>query len=389
VDSSVSDELRHHSSETEVTLPQLADGGGPGWLMLITMRHEMKNRYRVFRRGWGTFYCEDLVTKKQTTLGTRDKDEAFRLVAAKNETEETPAFSLHLARVYWKAGDPAAAARTWQHVMDEIPKLKQGETQHRWLTAIKDKVLDSIRNMVVLETQAEHFLKVLENGSVSTNIYLRRIHNFALDMNWLPWPVLPKKRWPAIKFKEKRGITLAEHQAIVARELNPERKAFYHLAWHLGAAQSDIAFLEAENIDWEHSVISFARKKTGSIAIMRFDENVAEILRDLPASGPLFPYLRTVRAGDRATEFHQRCVGLNIKGVTLHSYRYAWAERAKTAGYPERFAQEALGHNSKAVHRAYARKAKVELPSLGEYERQRAMFAGGKIAEPVAKIANA
>jgi integrase len=41
-------------------------------------------------------------------------------------------------------------------------------------------------------------------------------------------------------------------------------------------------------------------------------------------------------------------------GVTLHSYRYAWAERAKTCAMPERFAQEALGHNSKAVHRAYA-----------------------------------
>ena len=349
----------------------------------------MKNRYRVFRRGWGTYYCEDLVTKQQITLKTRDKDEAYRLVAARNETEEAPAFSLHLARVYWKAGDPAAAQRTWQHVMDEIPKLKTGDTQARWFTAIKDKAFDSLRNLVVLETQAEHFLKVLENGSISTNIYLRRIHNFALDMNWLPWPVLPKKRWPAVKFKEKRGITLAEHLAIVARELNPERKAFYQLAWHLGAAQSDIAFLEAENIDWEHNVISFARKKTGSIAIMRFDREVAEILRDLPGSGPLFPYLRTVRAGDRATEFHQRCVGLKIKGVTLHSYRYAWAERAKTAGYPERFAQEALGHNSKAVHRAYARKAKVELPSLGEYERQRKMFLEGKIAEPAVQIANA
>ena len=68
--------------------------------MLITMRHEMKNRYRVFRRGWGTFYCEDLVTKKQTTLKTRDRDEAYRLVAAQNENEDAPAFSLHLARVY-------------------------------------------------------------------------------------------------------------------------------------------------------------------------------------------------------------------------------------------------------------------------------------------------
>jgi len=45
-------------------------------------------------------------------------------------------------------------------------------------------------------------------------------------------------------------------------------------------------------------------------------------------------------------------------------------ERAKTCGYPERFAQEALGHNSIAVHRAYAKKAKVKLPSLEEYERK-------------------
>ena len=354
------------------------------------MKENMKQRYRVFLRPWGTYYFEDLVTGKQETLKTRDKNEAFRLVAAKNENEKAPAFSLHLARVYWKAGDPAGATRTWQHVMDEIPKLKKGNTRNRCLTAIKDKALDSIRNMVVLETQAEHFLKVLEKGSVCTNIYLRRIHNFALDMNWLPWPVLPKKRWPVIKFKEKRGITWEEHQAIVARELNPERRAFYQLAWHLGASQSDIAFLEVENIDWESNVISFARRKTGSIALMRFDEETAELLRSLPNRGPLFPYLRSVRAGDRSTEFHQRCVALGIKGVSLHSYRYAWAERAKKAGYPERFAQEALGHNSKAVHRAYARKAKVELPALGEYEKQRAKFAEAtKSLEPVARAVNA
>ncbi len=108
--------------------------------------------------------------------------------------------------------------------------------------------------MVVLETMAEHFLKVLEHGSVSTNIYLRRIHNFAMDMGWLAWPVLPKKRWPAIKFQDKRAITLTEHQAIVAREQNPERKAFYQLAWHMGASQSDLAGLEAENVDWETNV---------------------------------------------------------------------------------------------------------------------------------------
>jgi integrase len=63
-------------------------------------------------------------------------------------------------------------------------------------------------------------------------------------------------------------------------------------------------------------------------------------LKDLPSEGLLFPYLASVRASDRATEFKQRCGRLGIKGVTLHSYRYAWAERAKASGYPERFAME-------------------------------------------------
>lgn len=330
----------------------------------------MKNRYRVFRRGWGTYYCEDLATKKQESLKTRDKDEAFRLVAARNETDEAPGFSRHLARVYWKAGDPEAAKRTWQHVMNEIPKLKRDDTRTRWLTAIKDSAFDLIRNLVVLETQAQDFIKVLEEGSVSTNVYLRRIHNFALDMDWLPWPVLPKKRWPAVRFKQKRAIKLEEHLAIISRELNEERKAFYELAWHLGASQSDIAFLDAKDVNWKERVVAFSRKKTGTKVLQFFDDQTSEVLRRLPSCGPLFPYLRTVRAGDRATEFKQRCAGLKIKGVSLHCYRYAWAQRARRAGMPLRFAQEALGHNSKAVHQAYADLPEVVVPTLSDYEKQ-------------------
>jgi len=41
----------------------------------------------------------------------------------------------------------------------------------------------------------------------------------------------------------------------------------------------------------------------------------------------------------------------------------------KTCGYPERFAQAALGH-SNAVHRAYARKAQVVIPTHEDYERK-------------------
>lgn len=108
-----------------------------------------------------------------------------------------------------------------------------------------------------------------------------------------------------------------------------------------------------------HSQLHGEEKRGGSHCTQALD-----VFKDLPGEGPLFPYLATVRAGDRATEIGQRCRQLDIKGVTLHSYRYAWAERAKVCGYPERFAQEALGHNSKAVHRAYAKKALMKLTSL-------------------------
>ena len=63
-------------------------------------------------------------------------------------------------------------------------------------------------------------------------------------------------------------------------------------------------------------------------ALIRFGAKIEAILKQRPAVGPFFPYLRTVRAGDRATEFRQRCDGLEISGVSLHSYRYTWAERA-------------------------------------------------------------
>ena len=51
------------------------------------------------------------------------------------------------------------------------------------------------------------------------------------------------------------------------------------------------------------------------MAQIRFDDAVEVVLRSLPKTGPLFPHLSRVRAGDRATEFKQRCHGLGIGAV--------------------------------------------------------------------------
>jgi integrase len=332
----------------------------------------MKTRYRIIRRGirGGAIYCVDTLTGKRASLRTRNEDEAIQIVQAKNQALRQPILNLQIAKAYLAGTDSSIATRTWQDAMNALLETKQGANRRRWTVAIKDSAFDLCRDRVIIETQAELLLKVLNAGTVSTNVYLRRLHNFCVDMNWLPWPIIPKRQWPPVRFGDKRAITWEEHSAIVARERNPESKAYYQMAWHLGASQSDLANLKAEDVDWKNHVISYARMKTRSVARIQFGDDVAEVLKTLPSSGPLFPYLITVREADRGTEFKQRCRGLGIEGVTLHSYRYAWAERAKVAGYPERFAQEALGHNSKAVHRAYARNAHVVLPSLETFEKR-------------------
>jgi integrase len=334
------------------------------------MEDEMKLRYRLFRRANGGYFCEDRLTRAQESLRTRDRNEAHRLLHAKNEAHENPGVNLQIAKAYLAAADPQLAKRTWRYVADELVKTKQGANAYRWQTALKDQALAKILELPLVETRADHFLTALAVGTVSTNVFLRRLHNFAFGLGWLLCPVLPPRQWPKVQHKSKRAISRAEHLKIIARELNPERRAYYELLWELGGSQGDIAQLSAEDVDWAHKTISYFRAKTGQPARICFDGEVERILRTRPAEGPLFPYLRIVRASDRATEFRQRCQGLGIKGVTLHSYRYSWAERAREAGYPERAAQEVLGHGSKAIHRAYARRANPELITIGAWKHR-------------------
>jgi integrase len=330
----------------------------------------MKQRYILYRRKNGKFYAEDTVTKKQESLKTSDKAEALTLLHSKNEAARQPTLNLRIAKAYLTATDSTFATRTWQHVLDEIIRTKTGSNQERWKVMAKSKWFNPIRNQLLIETRAEHLLHVLQCGKVAINVFLRRMHNFAIDMNWLPASILPKRQWPPVRFKPKRAVTFEEHQRIIAVEKNRERKLFYQMCWHLGGSQSDVANLYAEDVDWENRTISFMRKKTGRPVIVHLGDEALNLLKDLPSEGQLFPYLSGVRCNDRATEFWQRCQRLGIKGITLHSYRYAWAERAKSAGYPERFAMENLGHNSKAIHRAYAKRALVKIPSLEEYEKK-------------------
>jgi len=328
----------------------------------------------LIKRPSGIFYAENS-HKERVSLRTRNRATGEEILRGHKAAVEKPNFAYRVALAYLGETDPEAQTRTWQDVIDAyIKRSAAGPTRLRLETAKKDKALKKILKLNVLQDrprQAGLFFEALNTGGVSTNVYLRRFHNFALDMGWIATPIIPRRQWPKVRYADKKAITEEQYTQIIAREKNPEKQAFYQLLWHLGGSQTDIAILTAEAIDWQKRTITFPRKKNQQTCAQRFGDECAAILEKLPKQGLLLPSIARLGEGDRATYFTHRCRTLGIQGISLHSFRYSWAERAAAAGMNERFAMMALGHKSRAVHKAYTRNLEPTIESLEVLTKKR------------------
>lgn len=338
----------------------------------------MKAPYRLHRRAGGSYSAEDRTTGARTSLGTKNKAEAQKLLQARNEANLQPVFSRELAKVYLQNQDAEFGSRTWGDVARFIDQAYEGATKDRFQKFVRSIPVRQLMSRRLIETLSVHFLEVLTHpkAGVSTNVQLRILHNRALDLEWILRPVLSKKVWPKIRYNKRAGITPEQHHAILNVTSHPEYRLFFELLWQTGGSQSDIASLQASDIDWHTRRLSYSRQKLTSKglgnACLVIGASLESVLRQLPVEGPLFPHLFTLEENIRSNYFRSRRVKAGLpENIVLHSYRYAWAERAQKAGMPEREAMAHLGHGSKAVHRAYARAAdRVTMP-LEHYEAMR------------------
>lgn len=160
-----------------------------------------------------------------------------------------------------------------------------------------------------------------------------------------PQAILSKRDWPKIRYASRHGITREQHEAILRVTAGREYRLYY----------------ERQKL----------RSRGQGNACLVIGTALQTLLQELPSEGPLFPHLITLGESDRSSYFCRRRAAAKLpKVIVLHSYRYAWAERAQAAGMPEREAMAHLGHGSKGVHRAYAKAAdRVTMP-LEWYEEQ-------------------
>lgn len=210
-------------------------------------------------------------------------------------------------------------------------------------------------------------------AGASTNKWLRIVHNRALDLGWLPMPVMARKAWPPFRTKRMQAIARKQHEKLIETEQDPEFRHYLEMLWETGGSQTDIARLHRENVDEEGRYLTYSRKKLGDEneeggAAITIGNSLEQLLAKLPKEGLLFPNLAQRNEKVRASRFRKRCDRLGFANISLHSYRYAWAQRAKTAGMPLREAMAHLGHGSKAVHHAYSASAQVITLPLEYYE---------------------
>jgi integrase len=260
------------------------------------MDSAMKPAFRLFRRKC-IYWSQNNETGQQKSLHTSDKGEAQRLLNSKNEAAQNPAgLNRQIGRNYLAmSGDPLLATRTWKDLLDRMLDGKTGSTRERLERAGKDKAYGPLWIRPLLETKPDELNKVVEAGTVATNVFLRRMHNYAFDMDWLPVRIISKRLWKKIVYGETRAITQKEHQKVIAKELNKERRSFYELCWYTGGSQGDVASLCAEDIDCEKNTIKYRRRKTAVNVLQKMGPKVKAILAELPATGPLFPNLTLQR----------------------------------------------------------------------------------------------
>jgi integrase len=67
--------------------------------------------------------------------------------------------------------------------------------------------------------------------------------------------------WPPMRKKKFTAITEDEHEQIIAKERNQERKLYYQMLWETGGSQSDIAGLSWDQIDLERGISGQRRRR--------------------------------------------------------------------------------------------------------------------------------
>lgn len=324
------------------------------------MKNENLPPYRLWNRK-GVWYACNRQTAKPQSLQTRNESEAHERLNVLNRG----AVGRQEARAkmgFWaKMAGYDHTDKTWQDAMDSCAGRSHLDpaTSKRLASCFRSKRFDKLRIKRICETLPDDLDELLACGKPSIVKNLRTLHTEAVRRRLLYSPLIHPRQVRVMRLKDPRATTIEEHQRIMDRAKTEERRLYYQLLWHTGASQSDCANFRAEDFCKVRRDLHYNRAKTANECRLEFTQEVFALLDQLPKRGFLFPSIQKESESQRGTVFRRACGSLQINGITLHSYRYAFAERCRLNGITVEEAMAAMGLKSFAVYHSYAKGAKI------------------------------
>lgn len=168
-----------------------------------------------------------------------------------------------------------------------------------------------------------------------------------------------KRAVPVPVIRRLRDLDLSQHP-----DLDRARDLFLFSFYTRGMSFIDMAFLRKK--DLRNGVLSYRRKKTGQLLLIKWETPMQRILDkyDTAASPFLLPILRRPGNDERRQYINAshlmnkklkkigEMLGLNIP-LTTYVARHGWASIAKSKNIPIATISEAMGHDSEKTTRIY------------------------------------
>jgi hypothetical protein len=340
----------------------------------------------------GVYYIIDKATGKSRSSKTTDKHqaEAFARVQYDLTDDTNVAFHKKTAEMHLAKCNPEWTINTWDMVINSMKKAPRGQvggqksarTVRTITSSWGNKCWNRIRHKRLIDTLPSDFQGALNGLGCGLVAFGKTLHRFAFNHGMMPYQIMGDAMWPKVKFNRRsRAITEAEHVRLVkyfseagervyrmALKHHPDTTIaqwqeewvnYLWLLWFTAASNSDAANMKAENILWDERVIAYKRDKWQEpeetppvcVAIAKGGQ-LEKLLKALPAQGNLFPLLTQIGQESRCRVFKKARERVGIKGrVTIHGYRFGFAERAKKGGMSVEDRMISLGHaNYKMTH---------------------------------------
>ena len=355
--------------------------------------------YRLKKNSRGIWTAVDKKTKKQTSLkckGTREQAEEIADIQFGNTDDSNAAHHMKAAEAHLMKCNPEYATNTWDMVADKLIKSKRKcggpmklSTTRTYKSCWNHKGWDVLRHKRCIDTTPRDFEEATKDMGYLNVKFGQKLHNFAINRMLIPYAIMGLDMWPVVTIKGPicRAIKEDEHLKVLKFIDDPkmahwrqlvkthggkpidwmnEWKAFLSLLWYTGASQTDASMMKAENVKWDQGVLEYRRIKWKEplkhapvrVAIAAGGA-LEKLLKKLPKKGPLFPLLINTDHSNRCRTFARFVDWLDFSNVSMHGYRYSFAERAKEKGMSAEDRMTTLGHKNFEMTSHYDQEAQV------------------------------